>query len=225
MSQVLSPTAEDCREKLEFMTSITKLYFRHASTLIAHYDDWKGKDEFFFIELRLDMAYVSTGFIARIANPPYFLGTIVRNSLLHPDLFSSNCPNGHQAFAYTYSGSPLSGRVSQAMACPICGWNAWTERRGWHDRSRALKGTQAKDLERYRILKETNPDFKSADLRDLLRSLAVPEENLVLPQIDRRIEKSDSGGFIFQRDPFGGVMIEDTNTGRITCHQWHGLNE
>ena len=111
------------------------------------------------------------------------------------------------------------------MACPICGWNAWTERRGWHDRSRALKGTQAEDLERYKTFKESNPDFKPADLRDLLRSLAVPEEDLVLPQIDRRIEKSESGGFIFQRDPFGGVMIEDTNTGRITCYQWQGLNE
>ena len=84
MSQTLSPAAEQRRKQLDYATSITKLDFRHASTLIAHYDDWKDVDEFYFIELRLDMAYVSTGFIARIANPPYFLGTIVRNSLLYP---------------------------------------------------------------------------------------------------------------------------------------------
>lgn len=225
MSQTLSPAAEQRRKQLDYATSITKLYFRHASTLIAHYDDWKDVDEFYFIELRLDMAYVSTGFIARIANPPYFLGTIVRNSLLHPDLFGSECPDGHQAIAYTYSGSPLSGRVSQAMACPICGWNAWTERRGWHDRSKALKATQAEDSKRYSSTLESNPDFKAADLRDLLRRLGVPEEELILPTIERRIERSEDGGFIFQRDPYGGVKIEDTNTGRITCYQWHGLNE
>ena len=80
MSQTSSPAAEERRKQLEYMTSITKLYFRHASTLIARIDDWKGGNEFYFIELRLDMAYVSTGFIARMANPPYFLGTIVRNS-------------------------------------------------------------------------------------------------------------------------------------------------
>ncbi len=225
MSQTSSPAAEERRKQLEYMTSIAKLYFRHASTLIARFDDWKGNDEFYFIELWLDMAYVSTGFIARMANPPYFLGTIVRNSLLHPELFSSECPGGHLAIAYTYSGSPLSGRVSQAMVCPACGWNAWTERRGWHDRSKALKATQAEDLERLKLLKESTPGFNPKDLRDLLRSLGVPEEELVLPEIEKRIERHESGGFIFQRDPYGGVMIEDTNTGRITCYQWHGLNE
>lgn len=225
MSQTLPPAAEERRKQLEYMTSISKLYSRHASTLVAYYDEWKDVDEFYFIELRLDMAYVSTGFIARIANPPYFLGTIVRNSLLYPNLFGSECPDGHQAIAYTYSGSPLSGRVSQAMACPICGWNAWTERRGWHDRSKALKATQAEDKLRYFSTLESNPDFKAADLRDLLRSLGVPEEELILPTIERRIERSEDGGFIFQRDPYGGVKIEDTNTGRITCYQWHGLND
>lgn len=225
MSQTLSPAAEQRRKQLDYATSITKLYFRHASTLFAHYDEWKDVNEFYFIELRLDMAYVSTGFIARMANPPYYLGTIVRNSLLNPDCFGDRCPEGHQAFAYAYSGSPLSGRVSQALACPECGWNQWTERRGWHDRSRALKATQDEDRERLHSVLESNPAFKAADLRDLLRRLGVPEEKLILPTIERKIERNENGGFIFQRDPYGGVKIEDTNTGRITCYQWHGLNE
>lgn len=225
MSQTLSPAAEHRRKQLNYATSITKLYFRHASTLIAHYDEWKDVDEFYFIELRLDMAYVSTGFIARLANPPYYLGTMVRNSLLNPDCFGGKCPEGHQAFAYAYSGSPLSGRVSQAQACPVCGWNQWTERSGWHDRSRRLEAIQAEDRARFSRTLKSTPDFKPADLRDLLRRLGVPEEELVLPTVEQRIERSESGGFIIQRDPYGGVKIEDTNTGRIICYQWNGLNE
>ena len=100
MSQNSSPAAELRRQQLEYSTSITKLYSRHASTLFAHYDEWKDNDAFYFIELRLDMAYVaSSGLIAEIAHPPYFLGTMVRNSLLNPDLFACECPHGHRAYA------------------------------------------------------------------------------------------------------------------------------
>ena len=126
MSQISSQAAELRRQQLEYSTSITKLYSRHASTLFAHFDEWKGNDAFYFVELRLDMAYVaSSGLIAEIAHPPYYLGTMVRNTLLHPELFACECPHGHRAYAYTYSGSPLSGSVSQAMACPVCGWNQY----------------------------------------------------------------------------------------------------
>ena len=225
MSQIPSQTAEQRRQQLDFATSIAKLYFRHASVLFAHYDAWKDNDAFYFIELRLDMAYVSTGFSARIADPPYFLGTIVRNSLEHPDLFGCKCPDGYQAYAYTYSGSPLSGRVSQAVACPECGWNEWTKRQGWHVRSRALKGTQAEDLERFCLLKKADPDFHAADLRELLAFLGVPEEELELPAIEKKIDRWEDRGFICQRDPYGGVKIEDTNSNQITLYQWHGLNE
>jgi len=225
MSKTSSYAAEEHRKQLDYATSIAKLYARHASSLIAHFDDWKGKDEFYFIELRLDMAYVSTGFISRMANPPYFLGTMIRNSLLHPDLFGCRCPNGHQAYAYSYTGSPLSGNVSQSMACPMCGWNQTTERSGWHNRSLALKAALAEDSDRYRQALTINPEFKPADLRVLLKTLGIPEEDLELPEIDRRIEKWENADCIFQRDPYGGVKIEDTNTGRITCYQWHGLNE
>ena len=81
------------------------------------------------------------------------------------------------------------------------------------------------DGERLHSTLESNPDFKAADLRDLLRRLGVPEEELVLPAVEQKTERRESGGFIFQRDPYGGVKIEDTNTGRITCYQWNGLNE
>ena len=71
------------------------------------------------------MMYVCAGFAARVADPPYHLGTIIRNSLKNPDLFSCECPDGHRAWAYAYSGSPLSGRFDLGMACPECGWYGW----------------------------------------------------------------------------------------------------
>lgn len=226
MSQISSQAAELRRQQLEYSTSITKLYSRHASTLFAHFDEWKGDDAFYFIELRLDMAYVaSSGLIAEIAHPPYYLGTMVRNSLLHPELFACECPHGHRAYAYTYSGSPLSGSVSQAMACPVCGWGQWIQRSGWHSRSRALTATQAEDLERLHCIQESDPDFHPADLRDLLRSLGVPEEECTLPPIEKKIQRSEHGGIIFQRDPYGGVKVEDTHTGQVTCHRWNGISE
>lgn len=226
MSQISSQAAELRRQQLEYSTSITKLYSRHASTLFAHFDEWKDNDAFYFVELRLDMAYVaSSGLIAEIAHPPYYLGTMVRNSFLHPELFACECPHGHRAYAYTYSGSPLSGSVSQAMACPVCGWNQWIQRSGWHSRSRALTATQAEDQERLHCIQESDPDFHPADLRDLLRSLGVPEEECTLPPIEKKIQRSEHGGIIFQRDPYGGIKVEDTHTGQVTCHRWNGISE
>ena len=226
MSQTSSPAASERRKQLEYLTSITKLYSRHASTLFACFDQWKDDDRYYFIELRLDMAYVSTsGLVARIADPPYFLGTIVRNSIQNPGLFGDKCPEGHQAYAYSYTGSPLSGSVSQAVACPVCGWNQWTQRFGWHDRSRILKVTRAEDLERYHRLTESDSDFRPADLRELLSALGLPEEELILPRIEPKIEKSEYPGCTIWRDPYGGVKIQDTEDGTTTYYQWHWLDE
>ena len=222
MSKSFLSVVENLRNERKYIASITKLYFRHVSTLVAHYDEWKDKDEYYFIALGLDMAYVSTAFIVRIADPPYHLGTVIRTSLAHPDLFSCLCPRGHEAFAYTYAGSPLSGRVSQAMACPVCGWNEWIPRTGWMSRSKALKAVQAEDRKRLNPLEKERAGFKAADLRDLLRFLGVPENELLLPEIKNEIKRLESGDAVFYRDSYGGVKIEDTRTGNVTLYHWRG---
>ena len=204
------------------MTAITELYYRHAATIFNFYPEWEGKDEYYFIELNLDMAYVSSEFIARIADPPYYLGTIVKASFEYPDFFARMCSERHLALAYAYSRSPLSGRVSQKMVYLYCGKKETLELRGWHERSYALKAIQAKDFERRKNL---GKDFKQADLRDLLRSCGVHEEELVLPKIEQKIKRIDDGRFICERDPYGGVKLEDTKTGRTTFYRWLGLKE
>ena len=222
MSQTTRPPAEDVRRERDLQVSLRKLYCRHAATLIRHFDEWRDDPRYYFIELRLDMTYYCAGLAARIADPPYHLGTIVRNSLENPELFSCGCPSGHRAYAYAYNGSPLSGRFDLGMACPECGWNAWVSRSGWRVRSEALRATQAEDAERLKDVKLLHPDFRVADLRDLLRSLGVPEEELVLPPVEHCIERTEMpDGTVVLCDPDGGSVIISPELG-LTFHDWSG---
>lgn len=222
MQQKAPSSAEDIRRQRDKKEALRKLYFRHAATLIRHFDEWKDNPEFYFIELKLDMAYYCAGFAARLADPPYHLGTIVRNSLKNPGLFTCDCPDGHRAWAYTYNGSPLSGRFDLGMACPQCGWNGWVTRSGWRVRSEALKATQAEDMKRLGIIKLTRPDFHGADIRDLLRALGIPEKELELPPVEHKVERTEMpDGTVILHDLDGGsVIISPGYT--VTFNDWNG---
>ena len=213
MSQKTGPSAEEIRRERDRQVSLRKLYGRHAATLIRHYDKWKDDPRFYFIELRLDMTYVNSAFVARVADPPYHLGTIIRNSLENPGLFSCECPSGHRAFAYSYSGSPLSGRIDLG---------AWVTRSGWRVRSNALRTAQAVDALRLEEERRSSPGFRSADIRDLLRCLGVPDEELVLPKLEHKIERSEMpDGTVFLFDMDGGSAIISPDL-RVTLHDWNG---
>ena len=222
MSRKTRPSAEDVRRKRDLQVSLRKLYCRHAATLIRHFDEWRDDPRYYFIELRLDMTYYCAGLAARVADPPYHLGTVVRNSLENPELFSCECPSGHRAYAYAYNGSPLSGRFDLGMACPECGWNAWVSRSGWKVRSEALRATQAEVAGRLQMVRSLHPAFRATDLRDLLRSLGVPEEELVLPPVEYRIERTEMpDGTVILCDLDGGSVIISPELG-LTLHDWSG---
>ena len=222
MSQTTRPPAEEVRRERDLQVSLRKLYCRHAATLIRHFDEWRDDPRYYFIELRLDMTYYCAGFATRVADPPYHLGTVIRNSLENPGLFSCECPSGHRAYAYAYNGSPLSGRFDLGMACPECGWNAWVSRSGWKVRSEALRATQAEDAGRLQMVKFLHPGFRAADLRDLLRSLGVPEEELVLPPVEHRIERTEMpDGTVILCDLDGGSAVVSPSLG-VTFHDWDG---
>jgi len=222
MPQKASPSAGEIRRQRDLEVSLRKLYFRQAATIIRHYDRWKDRPEYYFIELKLDMMYVCAGFAARVADPPYHLGTIIRNSLENPDLFSCECPDGHRAWAYAYSGSPLSGRFDLGMACPECGWNGWVTQRGWKVRSDALKATQEEDAGVLKKVRLLHPDFHAADLRDFLRDLGVPEEELALPPLEHKVNRTElPDGTVILDDPDGGSVVISTDR-RITFRNWDG---
>ena len=222
MSQTTRPPAEDVRRERDLQVSLRKLYCRHAATLIRRFDEWRDDPRYYFIELRLDMTNYCAGLAARVADPPYHLGTVVRNSLETPELFSCGCPSGHRAYAYAYNGSPLSGRFDLGMACPECGWNAWVTRSGWRVRSEALRAAQVEDAERLKAVKLLLPDFRAADLRDLLRSLGVPEEELALPPVEHRIDRTEMpDGTVNLCDLDGGSAVVSPSLG-VTFHDWNG---
>ena len=139
----------------------------------------------------------------------------------NPELFSCECPSGHRAYAYSYSGSPLSGRFDLGMACPRCGWNDWVTRSGWKVRSETLRTLQAGDAERLKSV-VSQIDFRTADLRDLLRSLGVPEDELTLPKLEHVIKRTEMpDGTVFLFDSDGGSVIISPSL-KVTVHDWNG---
>lgn len=46
------------------------LFFKHASVLLSRYEQWKDMDRFYFIPLKLDMAYFCGGGTYAVACPP-----------------------------------------------------------------------------------------------------------------------------------------------------------
>ena len=61
MTQDIPFGASDLRRNLEYDAAITQLYYRYAASIFRNYDRWKDIDEYYFIELELDMVYVSLG--------------------------------------------------------------------------------------------------------------------------------------------------------------------
>ena len=170
----------------------TRLYLRCANSLIQSFDCWKDNLRYYYIELGLDMAYHIGGLVARIAEPPYHLGTIVRNSLENPELFSFSCPEcGETVYSSNYNGSPLSGRFDLSGRCPSCRLKGYVSASGWRVRSDALRAVQKTDLRRLRWVRFWNPLFKPAPIEALLRELGVPEEDLVLTTEGETVKKSD----------------------------------
>ncbi len=189
-----------------------RLYFKHAATLLREFDRWKDIDRFYFIPIKLNMAYFCAGWAAAVAFPPYFIGTILRNSIVHPDLFGTQCECGRQAYGYSYNGSPLSGRFDISHACPCCGLVTRTTESGWRIRSEALKATQEEDLKQGRRMQFWHPDFEPATIQELLRYLNVPEEELVLPPEEHKITRHKLGnGRVLVNDSAGGCVVVERN--------------
>lgn len=158
-----------------------RLYLKFADRLLAGFDKWRDIDRFYYIPVALDMTYSCSGYATAMAFPPYFIGTILRNSLEHPELFSAECKCGHRAYGYSYNGSPPSGRVDISHACPCCGARMQTEELGWKVRSEALRGCQEAEKTRLEGTRQSQPGFEPADIRELLKFIGVSDEELILP--------------------------------------------
>ena len=137
--------------------------------IYAHFNAWKDIDRFYFIPLKLDLNYSINGYRISMADEPLYLGSFVRCSLEHPELFQFKCPEcGKTVLPYSYNGSPLSGRVDLGGTCLECGWDGYFTVYGWHIRSRVLKATQRADRLRQLKTKLLHPKFKAGTIDELL---------------------------------------------------------
>jgi len=186
---------------------VLRLFYKHAATLLQHFEEWKDIDRFYFIHLKLNMAYFCAGGATAVANPPYFVGTILRNSLEHPERFGAKCKCGHQAYAYTYNGSPLSGQFDLSCACSHCGAITRVTESGWKIRSEILRTTQKEDLKRGRRMALLHPGFKPASIQELLRFCGVADEEMTLPPEERKMTmRKLANGRVLIIDSTGGLV-------------------
>ena len=145
----------------------TQLFYRNAPEIYARFDEWKDKDRFYFIPLYLQMTY-SCGWVAEIAPDSVWLGSFVKNTLEHPELFLYQCPHcGKTVLPYRYVGSPLSGRVDLEYECP-CGKKGYEMVSGWRIRAIALRDQLESDKARNIKFKLLHPGAKAAPIEEFL---------------------------------------------------------
>lgn len=150
----------------------TKLFYQNAPEIYARFDEWKDIDKFYFTPLYMEMTY-SCGWVAEIAPDPVWLGSFVRCSLEHPDLFQFKCPKcGQPVYPYRYVGSPLSGRVDLEARC-ICGWNGFEMFSGWRLRAIALRDQLSNDKQRFLRFKLWHPIVQETAVNMLLDWLGL----------------------------------------------------
>ena len=146
-------------------TENTQRFYRHAGEIYARFNDWRDNDRFYFIPLHLEMTY-HCGWVTEMAPDPIPLGTFIRCSLEHPELFQFTCPEcGRTLLPYRYNGSPLSGRVDLEGKCE-CGWEGARTVSGWQLRSQTLKDTLRQDQNRLRRFRRRDND--PATIEELL---------------------------------------------------------
>ena len=157
---------QDAKRPTEEQRLQTQLFYENAQEIYARFDEWKNDDRFYFIPLYLEMTY-SCGWVAEMAPDPVWLGSFVRCSLEHPDLFQFKCPGcGRTVLPYRYNGSPLSGRVDLEGKCE-CGWKGYEMVSGWRIRSIAIRDQAALDKSRFLRLNRHIPGIMPATVLQL----------------------------------------------------------
>ena len=146
----------------------TKLFFHNSVEIYARFDEWKDNDSFYFIPLFLQMTYCCAGWAAEIATDPVWLGSFVRCTKEHPELFQYKCPEcGKTIFPHRYCGSPLSGRVDLEGRCE-CGWKGFEMVSGWRIRATTLRDQIGDDTPRKNKFNVLHLCANPASIEDLL---------------------------------------------------------
>jgi len=156
------PTAEQLLD--------TRLFYLNSVEIYARFDEWKDNDKLYFIPLYMEMTY-SMGWVAEMAPDPVWLGSFVRCTLDHPDLFQYKCLEcGETVFPFRHVGSPLSGIVHLEGRCE-CGWKGHEEVSGWRIRATALRDQIASDSARNLRFRLFHPLTNPVTMKELVSRL------------------------------------------------------
>ena len=151
----------------------TKLFYQNAPEIYVRFEKWKDVDRFYFIPLYMEMTYSCAGWVAEIAPDPVWLGSFVRCTIEHPELFQYRCPDcGKVVHPYRYVGSPLSGVVHLDGRCE-CGWKGMEQVSGWRLRATALRDQIASDKLRYHKHRLLHPCTEASTVEELLEWLKM----------------------------------------------------
>jgi len=146
----------------------TKPFYQNANEIYARFGDWKDVHRFYFIPLYLEMTYSINGIVSELAPDPVWLGSFIRCTLDHPDLFQYKCPKCCKTVQpFRYVGSPLSGRVELEGYCE-CGWRGHETVSGWFKRGEVLREQIAADNARHRKFKLLHPGTAPATVEELI---------------------------------------------------------
>lgn len=162
---------KDALRPTEEQRLLTKPFYQHANEIYQRFNYWKDIDRFYFIPLYLEMTYSINGIVAELAPDPVWLGSFIRCTLEHPDLFQFKCPKcGKTVHPFRYAGSPLSGRVDLEGYCD-CGWRGFESVSGWFKRGETLREQLAADRFRHSRYKLLHLYAEQATIDELLASL------------------------------------------------------
>ena len=160
------PTAEQLLD--------TRLFYLNSVGIYSRFDEWKDNDKLYFIPLYMEMTY-SMGWVAEMAPDPVWLGSFVRCTLEHPELFQYKCPDcGKTVLPFRYVGSPLSGIVHLEGRCE-CGWKGHEEVSGWRIRATTLRNQIASDKARNRRFRMFHPGSKPITINEFVTLLRSAE--------------------------------------------------
>lgn len=152
---------------------LTKQFYNNAFEIYARFNDWKDDDRFYFIPLYMRMTYSVQGMVLEMAPDPVWMGSFVRCSLEHPELFQITCPRcKRKVFPYHCVGSPLSGRVDLTYRCK-CGKKGYVVVSGWQIRADALRDQVEMDKVRNcEFMQENLGGDQTADINELMSFLS-----------------------------------------------------
>lgn len=122
----------------------------------------------------MEMTYCM-GWVAGMAPDPVWLGSFVRCTLDHQELFQYKCPDcGKTVLPFRYVGSPLSGIVHLEGRCE-CGRKGHEEVSDWRIRATTLRDQIANDIARNRRFRLFHPGSKPASINELVKYFGLEE--------------------------------------------------